>query len=118
MVSQPTVGHRVSPCKSALSNFEIEQKICRKVYRHGLQVLRVYAYEVSPHGGYLVRPYFCAVVIRTNKKAAIAEVTTSGNLRDFKPLPCHGSVSKKDMRNALGFDSGVRVYAKEFDIHA
>lgn len=118
MVSQPTVGHRVSPCKITLSNFEIEQKICRKLYRRGMQLLRVYAYEVSPHGGYLVRPYFCAVVVISHKQAAIAEVTKNGNIGRFSPIPCNGSVSKKSMHSALGFDSGVRIYAKEFGINA
>lgn len=118
MVSPPTMGHRISPCKSALSNFEIETKVCKKLYRRGMKVLRVYAYEVSPHGGYLVRPYFCAVIVVYHKKAAIAEVTKNGNIGRFSPIPCNGSISKKSMHSALGFDSGVRIYAKEFDIHA
>lgn len=117
MVLQPTLGHVFLPYDSSKPKFRVENEICRKVYRRDAQVLKVYAYELSPHGGYSVHPYFCAVVVISHKQAAIAEVTANGDIGRFSPIPCNGSVSKKSMHDALGFDAGVRIFAKEFGIH-
>lgn len=118
VVLQPTLGHVFLPCDSRRPQFQLETEICKKLYHRGSKVLKVYAYEVSPHGGYSVDPYFCAVVVISRKKAKIAEITTCGNIGKFYPIACNGSVSKKSMHDALGFDAGVRIFAKEFYYHA
>lgn len=92
----------------------LEFQVIKKVYRRDIQLLTVHAYEESPHGGYSIHPHIVGVVVIHNNHAAIAEVTTQGNIGRFSPIACHGSVSKKSMHDFFGFDAGTKVFAKEF----
>lgn len=116
MRMQVSLGRVLAPVQTCKTNREIEisayRSISSKLGRNVL-VLGVFACEVSPHGGYLVEPYLCGVLAIRNNNAALCEVTTTGKLTQWHKLPCHGSVSREDMRKALGFDRGVRVYARE-----
>lgn len=106
MVSQPSYDNLVIPVQRRFTQYQRELVACRAFYRRNVRQLRVYAHDLYDE------PCLVALISIKDGKATIREVTTNGGLKKPTPIRCNGSVSKADMRKALGFGEGTTVFAK------
>lgn len=108
---------------------ENERKVLRKNCRRpmdGMRFLKVMVEETSTYDEIVNKndraqkisvpykeSYMVALITIHNGHAYIQDVTTSGRLCNYRPIPCNGSVSRKDIMDAIGIHDSyaTRVYA-------
>ena len=59
--------------------------------------------------------HMVALITIHNGYAYIQDVTTNGHLVNYRPIPCHGSIARKDIMRTIGIydSSSTRVWAQK-----
>ena len=95
-----------SKARHAFTQSERERVACRAGFVWNTLQLRVYTQEINEP------PVMVGLVTIRNNRATYRDITSNGGLTPPVFVPCNGSVSKDDMRKAVGCGKGVKLFAK------